>query len=324
MVKLLFSALLCFSFQTHLFPALLAFAQDQGSLVDVAFANAEALQSYDVSYRVTSIADLPSAKDELLLLKKQFQDNKLVFWDERQETARLVVEKDTTNNPIRVLFVRRYQLTLEGKVINQETQFAFWNSGELTSGTSLNPNPSPQRYVKCSLQSLYKRFLIPCFEIFRGQLDPPFFEEFWQDHSTYWDRLKAASLDFKLVRLPSGTLRLTKSFTSDHRTLEHDPVSCLVTYASVIPIDQKTGDSLIQLTNTTRLTWENVRNVYRPRSGVERELSNGIMLDKVTEFCWHQFNEESFSFPVEMMKGFNAEKSIQFLVDGQSELSKVR
>ena len=64
--------------------------------------------------------------------------------------------------------------------------------------------------------------------------------------------------------------------------------------------------------------------MYRPRSVIGRELSNGIMLDKVTELHWHQFNEESFSFPTEMMKGFNAEKGIQFLVDGQSELSKVR
>ena len=323
MVRLFFNTLLCFLFQTHLFPALSAFAQDQESLVDVAFANAEALQSYDVSYRVTSIADLPSAKDELLLLKNSFQDTRYGFWDESQESARLVVEKDTTNTPVRVLFVQRFQITLEGKILSQYTQFAIWNSGELTCGTTENPNPEISS-VKCSLSDLYGRFLIPCFEIFQGRLGPPFFEGFWQDHSTHWDRLREASTDFLLVSLPSGNLRMTKSFMSDHRTIEYDPVSCLVTHTGSIPIDQKTGEPLNHLASSKRLTWENVRNVYRPRSVIGRELSNGIMLDKVTELHWHQFNEESFSFPTEMMKGFNAEKGIQFLVDGQSELSKVR
>jgi hypothetical protein len=105
---------------------------------------------------------------------------------------------------------------------------------------------------------------------------------------------------------------------------EFDPVSSLVVFFTTIPFEKETGNEILDLATPVRVTWENHKSVYRLKALVAREIRDGVMYDAVSSFHWHQCNEQEFVFPKQFFEELSLEKSTQFLVDGQSELSKGR
>ena len=298
-----------------------AIAQDFATQLDIARANGESLQNYDVSYRKTSIANLPKDQVRLDAIKKSFQSQKMLLWDEIEEIGRLVIDKESTNNPKKILFVRRKSMSAEGRV-KQHTDFMVWEDGKSASGTTSNPSGEIGR-GKSSLAACYLSSWIPSFETYHGSLVAPQIEGYWDDHSVYWESYKSQG-DLPLVRLPNGRLRGERSFETHRGLWEYDPITSLIVFVTGIPIDQETGKEKLEFATSIRPTWENHRNVYRLKGVVERSILNRVMSDEVTSFHWHQCNEENFIFPREFLKDLSLDKCTQFLIDGQSELSQGR
>jgi hypothetical protein len=299
-----------------------ASAQDFESLLDVAFANGECLQNYDVSYRKNTIADLPKDQERLANIKMSRASKQLPFWEEKEEIGRLVIDKESTSSPKKILFVKRTRITAEGKAANS-TEFLVWDDGRIANGTTRNPSGEIAK-GPCSLARCYLSHFIPSFETYNGSLSAPRTEGYWDDHSVYWEWYKSQGSGTPLVRLPNGRLRWEKTFETHRGILEYDPITSLIVFSSAIPIDQETGNEKLEMATPKRVTWENHQNVYRLKGIVSRNVLFGVVLDESESFFWHQCNEENFVFPKEFLKELSLEKCSQFLIDGQSELSNGR
>ena len=296
-------------------------SQDFASLLDVAEANGESLQNYDVSYRKTAIADLPKDRERLRAIKTSLENRQALFWDEKEEIGRLVIDKESSSNPKKMLFVKRVRIYAQGKVVQQYTRFLVWDNGESASGNTMNPSGEIGR-GKSSLEKCYSSFLIPSFETYNGSLLPPKTKGYWEDHSVFWEWYKSQTADVSLVRLPNGRLRSEKTFATHRNLSEYDPKSSLVVFYTTIPIDQESGNEKPEFSMPARVTWKNHRNVYCLKGVISRGIADGIMSDDVETFYWHQCNEERVVFPSEVLKDFTLERCTQFLIDGQSELSE--
>jgi len=296
-------------------------AQDLNSLIDAAFANAECLQNYDVSFRQSIVVDLPKeqkARDAVIAKRGvNNPDNS----DEEVNLCRLVVDKESTSNPKKIYFVRQTQLLAEGKVIREYLDFASWSNGESAGGTTQNPQGNIGR-GKESLSHFCENLGIPCLDTSGTDFGPPRFKEYWDDHSVFWEAVKDGSSGLSLKRLRNGTLRAEGDNRWSHVVCDIDPVTSLRVYSSAIPIDQNTGEMIKDKKGSSRITWESCRNVYRLRSLInQNDTLHNLKNNEVIEFKWHQFNEENFVFPTEVLVDITREKSTQFLIDGQSEFS---
>lgn len=294
--------------------------QDMSTLVAVARANGECLNNYDVSYRIISIADLPKDPAKMEELEKTFKDNKLMLIDERRVTARLVLDKASTLNPVKIVFVINQQSYRAEKIIDQSTEFMMWHDGLIAEGTTRNPSGEIAR-GKATLERCYRSFGIPSFETFHGSLYAPEDRGYWENHDIFWDGYQSGVSDWELTRLRDGRFRGEKSFSTYRTSWDFEPISSLLINRTYVPIDHKTFKERTESTTTTNVAWENVEGIYRIRSIVERTKDLGIMVDRISTYHWHQFNEEQIEFPLHVLKEFSLESCTQFLIDGQSELS---
>jgi len=299
-----------------------AIAQDFATLLDIARANGESLQNYDVSYRRSTVANLPKDQERLVAIKKSFESQKMLLWEENEEIGRLVIDKESTNNPKKILFVRRKRISFEG-MVKQHTEFMAWEDGKIATGTTSNPSGEIGR-GKSTLAKCYRYSWIPSFETYHGTLVAPQIEGYWDDHSVYWEWYKSHGADLPIIRLPNGSLRLERTFETHRSISEYDPITSLIVFFTSIPINQETGNEKLEFATPVRVTWENHQNVYRLKGVVARGMDNGIMTDGVEAFHWHQCNEETFKFPGEFLIDLSLDKCTQFLIDGQSELSTGR
>jgi hypothetical protein len=223
-------------------------------------------------------------------------------------------------NPVKIVFVINYQLFRDEKIVDQYTNFMAWQDGLIADGTTRNPSGEIAR-GKTTLERCYRSFGIPSFETFYGLLSAPEDRGYWENHDIFWDRYQSAVSDQQLTKLKNGRLRAEKSFPTYRASTEYDPISSLIVNRTSIPIDIKTGENLVESTSSTKVTWENAEGVYRIRSIVERRNDLGMMIDRISTYHWHQFNEEQIEFPTHILKDISLENCTQFLIDGQSELS---
>jgi hypothetical protein len=300
-----------------------AITQDFATLMDVARANGESLQNYDVSYRKSAIANLPKDQEGRDSIKRMRESKRILFWEEKEEIGRLVILKGFSNNPKRILFIRRNRIFSEGKVASH-TDFMLWDDGIRTSGTTMNPRSGEIAKGKCTLARFYRFHFVPSFETYIGSLMPPEMEGYWEDHSAYWDHYKSGGAGIPVVRLPNGKLRIERSFETVRSVTEYDPISSLIIFLNGIPIDKDTGKEKMELATSIRVTWEKYQDIYRLKSIVARSKDNGLMSDDVETFHWHQCNEVDFKFPSELVGDFSLDRCTRFLIDGQSELSNER
>lgn len=294
--------------------------QDMSTLVNVARANGECLNNYDVSYRIVSIADVPKDPSKLEELQKTLKEKKRPLIDERRVTARLILDKASTLNPVKIVFVINQQAFREEKIVDQSTTFMMWQNGLVTNGTTRDPSIEIVRGKK-NLERCYQSFGIPSFETFYGSLDAPEDQGYWENHDVFWDRYQSAVSDRQLTRLRNGRLRHENSFSTYIGSEEFDPISSLIVNQTFIPIDSKTGEKLVESTSSTKITWEAIEGIYRIKNIVERRYDLGMIVDQVSTYHWHQFNEDQIEFPYNVLKDFSLESCTQFLIDGQSELS---
>lgn len=294
--------------------------QDMSTLVAVARANGECLNNYDVSYRIISIADLPKDPAKMEELEKDFKDNKLTLIDERRVTARLVLDKASTMNPVKIVFVINQQSIRDERIVDQSTSFMMWHDGLIAHGTTRDPMGEIV-HGKRTLDRCYRSFGIPSFETFHGSLYVPQDRGFWENHDIFWDGYQSGVSDWELTRLKDGRLRGEKSFSTYRTFWDFDPISFLIVNRTYIPVDHKTGEDRKESITSTNVAWENVQGVYRIRKIVERTKDLGIMVDRISTYHWHQFNEEQIEFPTNILKDISLENCTQFLLDGQSELS---
>ncbi|XZE19865.1 hypothetical protein SH449x_005195 [Pirellulaceae bacterium SH449] len=294
--------------------------QDMSTLVSVARANGECLNNYDVSYRIVSIADVTKDPSKLEELKRTLKEKNRPLIDERRVTARLVLDKASTVNPVKFVFVVNYQSFRDEKIVSQVTEFMAWQDGLLTDGTTMNPSGEITRR-RVSLERCYQSFGIPSFETFYGALNAPNDRGYWENHDIFWDSYQSALSDCQLTRLKNGRLRVEKSFPAYRSSSEFDPISSLMVNRASVLIDRETGADRKESTTTTNVAWENFEGIYRIRNIFERMKDLGTMGDRISTYHWHQFNEEKFEFPIHILKDISLENCTQFLLDGQSELS---
>ncbi|MFN7875391.1 MAG: hypothetical protein ACK5PB_08740 [Pirellula sp.] len=320
MVKRIIQFATLFAALFHGCPLPIANAQDMTTLIDVARANGECLNNYDVSFKIISIADPPKDPVRLEELKREFKERSTRFFDEKRITGRLVVDKASTLNPVKIVFVINRQFLLNERVVDQYTDFMAWQDGLIADGTTNNPSGEIAR-GKQTLERCYRSFGIPSFETFYGQLSAPEDNGYWENHDVFWDRYKAVASDRQLVRLRNGRLREGKSHSTYRTFSEYDPISSLLVSRTLIPFDGKTGEELLESAVDQRVSWENINGVYRIKSIAERDVNLGLMSDQISTYHWHQFNEEQIEFPSDILKDISLERCTKFLIDGQSELS---
>lgn len=293
-------------------------AQDSTWLLDVARANAESMQNYDVSYKITILRD----EVENLETDKS-RTYKFPKWDEQRVVGRLVLDKQSTDKPTRLLHVRTDEFFYKEKLVQQQTECRAWKEGVVIEYLSTNPNGEIFQ-APCTLESLFRGNSIPFFEIANGETRSPSYPVYWSDSNTYWELLKASSSQFKLSRSPSGTLRLDRTRETVRHHDTYDPISNLRTSSSDFPIDPITKQEPVAPTSLSQYAWENADNVYRLRSRSLQVSNRTLSHNEICVFYWHQFNVEMISFPQDVFTDFTVEKCTKFLVDGQSELSAVR
>lgn len=296
------------------------YSQDFASLLDVAFANGECLQNYDVSYRISTFADFPKDKNKRDAVISAYKSQRGVACEEENEVfGRLLVDKESGSNPKRILFVKKRRIVKERKE-EEVVEFMVWDRGQCVSGTTRNSRDEIRR-GNTDLAKCYSYYNIPSFETYHGTLVAPRTQGYWEDHSVFWEWYKSQTAGIPLVRLRNGRLRFERNFGTMRMVSEYDPVSSLVVYFTAIPFEKETGNEILDLATPVRVTWENHKNVYRLKAVVAREIRVGVMYDAVSTFHWHQCNEESFEFPTKLIDELSLEKCTQFLIDGQSELS---
>ena len=296
-------------------------AQDYASLLDVAAANGECLQNYDVSYRISTFADFPKDKDKRDAVISAYRNQVGVACEEESEVlGRLLVDKESGNNPTRILFVKKTRVVKERKE-EEVVEFMTWDRGQGAIGTTRYPKDEIRR-GRTDLAKCYSYHDIPSFETYHGTLVAPRTKGYWEDHSVYWEWYKSQTVGIPLLRLRNGRLRSERNFGTARTVSEYDPVSSLVVYFTTIPFEKETGNEILDLVTPVRVTWENHKNVYRLKTVVAREIRVGVMYDAVSTFHWHRCNDEVFEFPTKLIDELSLEKCTQFLIDGQSELSE--
>jgi hypothetical protein len=319
MIRLLVSWLAC----SHLLLVGNLYSQDFASFLDVAAANGECLQNYDVSYRISTLADFPKdikKRDAIISNYKSLEG--AACEEEVEELGRLVVDKESGSNPKRILFVRKKRIVKErdGK---EYFEFIVWDSGKAAYGTTRDSRNEIKR-ASVSIARCYDNFFIPSFETYIGRLAPPHVEGYWEDHSVLWEWFKSQTSDLPVVRLPNGRLRFERTFEMMRLATEFDPVTSMLVLSTSIPFEKETGNEILHLATPVRVTWENHKSVYRLKAVVAREAKSGLMYDAVSTFHWHQCNEVDFVFPSQFFEEISLGKCTQFLFDGQSELSEGR
>ena len=298
-------------------------AQDFASLLDVAAANGESLENYDVSYRISTVADFPKdTKKRDAIINAYKRKTGIACEEETEEFGRLVVDKESGSNPKKIFFMRKKRIVKEGKE-KEYTEFMVWDSGKAAIGTTRR-QPVDIKRGPLSIAKFYSYHHIPSFETFFGRLATPYIEGYWEDHSVYWEWYKSQVSGQPLVRLPNGRLRFERTFETMRSATEFDPVTSLVVFFTTIPFEKETGSEILDLATPVRVTWENHKSIYRLKALVAREIRDGVMYDAVSSFHWHQCNEDELVFPKQFFAELSLEKSTQFLIDGQSELSEGR
>ena len=297
-------------------------AQDSSSLFDVAKANGDSMRNYDVSYKKTTIVNLPKDTDQLREIQQSYREAKVTLWDEVNEIGRIVVDKEAAIDAKKLFFIRSVEYSKSGKVEQRHTEFVIWVDGNGVSGTSRNPTGEIGR-AKINLEQLYRQFSPPSFETFAGNLRPPQLTGYWDDHSVYWDMYKSGTANFEFQRLSNGKLRLLNETPEYIYLSDYDPVSMLM--VSYRRNSTKESPEVNQNSSATfgNITWENYGNVYRLRSILARDRLLNVSHDISTSFHWHQFNEDEFVFPMHLWNNPSTTICTSFLIDGQSEILKI-
>lgn len=289
-------------------------AQDPSWLLDVARANAESMQNYDVSYKITRL------KDETAKLDADKPGTvKMPKWDEQRIIGRLVLDKASVNKPTKLLHARTVELLYKEKVVQQYMESTAWDEGVGITYASYIPNGEIPR-GPLSLGYVYTSQNIPFFEIGNGRIQPPSEKSYWNDEVGFWEASKIHISKFTLSRSPSGTLRLELSRDTDRLLKLYDPVSNLCVSESIFSNEPQSKVERKSPVSARQIAWENSNGVYRVISYAEQISTPRISQNEIGTFHWHQFNVEAISFPQDVFTDFSVDKCTKFLAEGQSEL----
>ncbi len=299
-----FSSCIVFFFVSNLS----GFSQEESglSLMEATWANTEAIQNYDVSYKHWqgfAPSETPS---------EDFSES-----TECVTYGRLVVDRKEEN----ILFVREMILDLTTKH-RKNFECFIWRKGIETAFSKNSPYPSTRMCDFIRFNALRQ---IPIVELTQSSFPCTLAKENLREIHDSSTRLYHES---KCIRHPDGssTVFVKRDNTRLRSHVTFDPVSSMPTKIVVSEFDPKTN-ALIRNLASGNPRYEKSKEIYRIVSITydKLELAGQDLILKsggACEFTWHQFNEEFVQFPDTDGNTFGVAEAEKFLRIGIGEQSK--
>lgn len=283
--------------------------QDFVSLTEAGWANSDAVQNYDVSYKIELSRQRPSPSS-----KNESHTSSSMNEMDIEITARLVM----TKSPKRVLFLSETKRTRKGLSKADRTfECCYWENGVARFISTKFDGISEG---KQNLFEFYRNHFILEVERCSGNILALGIEK---DTEAEREQFRHRFAETNAIVSATGAIRVTANTNiQKYRTVKtFDPVSLMPTMCSVEEIDTKTNARL------KNIWWDSPRfelnkNIYRLVScAFSEDTADGQTIGSAS-FSWHQFNEENVLFPPKVLTNFTMKTSEEFLRQGVEELSQ--